>query len=254
MNLEVSATERRSDEATKGHPGRPSSARALVALALLVPAPTIGALMMLRLAPGPVGSAAAGVCKVWILLLPVAWLALVDRGRPAIPRLTRSGLLPAIALGLATMAVMLLAYHILGRRWIDVALVRERAARMHIDTPLAYALLFGFLILLNSLLEEYVWRWFVFSRCAVLVGPTAAVFAAAGLFTVHHVFALSAWVPWHLNLLGSLGVFTGGAVWTWLYRRYRSIWSAYVCHVFADVAIFVIGWDLILSRAAAAAG
>jgi len=65
---------------------------------------------------------------------------------------------------------------------------------------------------------------------------------SAGVFVAHHTIALSAYVPWWMNGVCSLGVFLGGAMWSWLYLRYRSIWPGWVSHAFADVAIFVIGW------------
>jgi hypothetical protein len=46
-------------------------------------------------------------------------------------------------------------------------------------------------------------------------------------------------------VLGSCGVFLGGAAWSWLYLRYRSIWPGYVSHAIADAAIFIIGYRLI---------
>ena len=101
-------------------------------------------------------------------------------------------------------------------------------------------------ILLNSLLEEYVWRWFVFRKCELLMDRRLAVPFCALPFTVHHTLALTAWVPWQLNLIASLGVFIGGGIWSILYLRYRSIWPPYVCHIFADITIFLIGWELIM--------
>ena len=72
-----------------------------------------------------------------------------------------------------------------------------------------------------------------------------AVILSALLFTVHHVFALAAQVDWRVTLLASVGVFIGGVTWSWLYRRYRSIWPGYLCHLMADAPIFVIGYVLI---------
>jgi membrane protease YdiL (CAAX protease family) len=71
------------------------------------------------------------------------------------------------------------------------------------------------------------------------------VVAAALAFTAHHVIALAAQFNWGVTLLGSLGVFSGGAAWSWLYLRYRSIWPGYISHAMVDVAIFVIGYGLI---------
>ena len=55
--------------------------RALLALALVVPAPSIGAAMAFWIAPGPVGSVAYGLGKLVLYGLPVAWLLFVDKER-----------------------------------------------------------------------------------------------------------------------------------------------------------------------------
>jgi membrane protease YdiL (CAAX protease family) len=98
---------------------------------------------------------------------------------------------------------------------------------------------------INSMLEEYVWRWFVSTRCEVLMPRRLAVMAAGLLFTLHHIIALDVYFDWRIVVLGSVGVFIGGTTWSWLYLRYRNIWAAYVSHVFADVIIFAIGWKLL---------
>ena len=128
-------------------------------------------------------------------------------------------------------------------------MILEKAAEVEIETLSGFALLMGYTVFINALLEEYVWRWFVFRQCEVLVGSGAAVFLGSALFTIHHVWALmvwgsSAWAPWQGVVLGSLGVFIGGVVWSWLYRRYRSVWVPYVSHIFADLGIVVMGYWL----------
>jgi uncharacterized protein len=100
----------------------------------------------------------------------------------------------------------------------------------------------------NAVLEEYVWRWFVFRKCEALVRISwLAVLLSAALFTVHHVLALAAQFDWMITLAASAGVFLGGAVWSWCYLRYRSIWPGFVSHVIVDIAIFAIGWRLLFA-------
>ena len=48
-------------------------------------------------------------------------------------------------------------------------------------------------------------------------------------------------------ILGSLGVFCGGVIWSWLYLRYRSIWPCYVSHAIVDVTMFGIGAYILFS-------
>ena len=98
---------------------------------------------------------------------------------------------------------------------------------------------------MNSLIEEYFWRWWVYERLRAFAAPLAAVALSGVLFTVHHVFALNAYLPWELTVLASLGVLTGGVTWSWIYAWYGNIWAAYVSHVWADVVIFWIGWEVL---------
>jgi membrane protease YdiL (CAAX protease family) len=113
-----------------------------------------------------------------------------------------------------------------------------------IGSPGIYLAFAAYLTFVNSLLEEYVWRWFVFEQCAVLMPNKAAVPAAALFFTLHHVLALRLQFGWLITLLGSLGVLTGGALWSGLYLRYHSIWPGYLSHVCIDLVILTIGWWL----------
>jgi hypothetical protein len=113
---------------------------------------------------------------------------------------------------------------------------------MGLSTPRAYLLGALGWIFANSLMEEFVYRWFVLDQCERIMRPLPAVLSSAAVFTAHHVVALSTYLPRHLTALASLGVFLGGVLWALLYSRYRSIWPAWVSHVLADIAIFAVGW------------
>ena len=47
--------------------------------------------------------------------------------------------------------------------------------------------------------------------------------------------------PWWANLLASIGLFVGGAIFSWLYVRHRSIWVPWLAHALCDVAVFTAG-------------
>jgi len=101
--------------------------------------------------------------------------------------------------------------------------------------------------LVNSLIEEYVYRWFVLRQCEALLPPAAAVIASAAVFTIHHVIALNQYLEPGFTALASAGVFAGGIVWATLYHRYRSIWPGWISHVLADIAVFGLGWWLLFA-------
>ena len=223
--------------------------RSITALALLVPVPTLGALAAFVFAPGPVGQGIYFAGKLWIAALPLFWLLVVDRGRPSLSRLppdrVRSGIATGVGLGVAVAAVILAVWGLFGRELIDPAELRETVRGAGLTSPARYIAFALYLVFVNSLLEEVVWRWFTTTRCEVLVGPRAAIFLSALFFTLHHVIAFSAQMSAAAAALCSLGVFIGACIWSWCYVRFRSIWPGWICHVFADVAGLWIGWRIL---------
>lgn len=198
--------------------------------------------------PGSTGQTIFVICKIWLLVLPLVWLFAVDRGRPQWPRWRGQGAGAGLSSGIVVAGIIFAAYHFIGRRWIDVDAFRATAERSGLANPAIYIPTAIYWCLINSLLEEYVWRWFVYRQSEALLrgrSPAWAVILSALLFTVHHVVALAAQFDWRVTLLGSLGVFTGGAIWSALYLRYRSIWPGYIGHALADVPIFVIGYRML---------
>lgn len=235
-------------------PGNGAAGKAWLALLVLLPFPTFGVVMMLHvLEEGGAGKIVYSACKLFVAGLPLFWLIVVDKQKPVFPRPKKEGMLAAVISGTVIFVLMLGGFQFI-KPYIDVAPFKAKAAETGFDEIGAYLLIFAYIITVNSLLEEYVWRWFVFRKfetALTIDGPMrgyVAVFLAGLGFTVHHIFAISAWIPsGPLIALGSFGVFIGGTTWSWLYLRYRSIWPGYISHVFADVAILIMGWQIIFN-------
>jgi len=221
--------------------------RVWVALLLLVPAPSIGTAASLFWWPeAAVGKACFVAAKLWIVLLPLIWLKVVERGRLSWSPPRSGGFGAATVLGLA-IAVCISIPFVTAWHWgaIDAAMVADRATKTGLNQLGLYVGGALYWITLNSLMEEYVWRWFVFGKFEVLLGGRIAVVATGLAFTAHHVIALAAQFNWIITILGSLGVFVGGVSWSWLYLRYRSVWPCYVSHAIVDIPVFIIGYWLI---------
>ena len=223
----------------------PPTGRPWAWLLLVVPAPSIGTLCAFHLVPGPVGNAIYGVGKGILYGAPLLWWWLQQPPRPRPSKPKAEGMGVAIASGLGIGAVILAAYALLPDGAYDPALLRNAAAESGFDTEARFLAVAAWLCVVNALLEEYVFRWFLYGRCRELLAKTPALLAGAAIFTAHHVIVLRAFFDWPLTLLASAGVFIGGLVWTWTYERYQSIWPGYVSHALVDVAIMVVGWDLL---------
>lgn len=220
--------------------------KALLALLLLVPAPTIGTWFGFYspdLRGTALGQGIYFASKVWILLVPLIWLFLVDRARPSLSPAAKGGLGTGAASGLLVSLAILGGWLAIGRHFIDPATARATAQAAGIGDWRLYLGFSLYICTVNAVLEEYVWRWFVFRKSETLLNGAGAgaILLSAFLFTLHHGLALLAQFAWPIALLGSLGVFVGGCLWSGLYLRYRSIWPGYVSHVLVDIAVFLLG-------------
>lgn len=181
-----------------------------------------------------------------MLVLPLVWFLRVDRGQFRLSLPTSRDWLAGILLGLLMFGILLAAYWLVGRKAIDPAIVREKAGQIGLTQPIAYLASAFYFTFINALVEEYIWRWFVYQKCAVLLSGVAAVCLAALCFTLHHIIALVTYTGnGAIAALASLGVFIAGAIWSWMYLAYRSLWACYLSHLLADLAIALIGWQLL---------
>ncbi len=221
---------------------------ALIALLLLIPAPSIGTYASMMLDLGTLGQIIYALSKIWIVLLPLIWIFLIDKQPISFSKPKKGGFITATILGIIISILILIIYRFFSSNLIDENMLLKTIRKNQLDIPWRFVGLSIYLITINSLLEEFVWRWFVFRKCETLLPGPLAVLASAALFTLHHIIALRAQMPWTPTILCSLGVFIGGAVWSWCYLRYRSIWPGYVSHAIVDLAILAIAYQMIFNN------
>lgn len=218
---------------------------ALIALLLLVPAPTIGVIMAMYIAPGSLGQTVFMLTKIWLVAFPVIWIWKFDQEKLTIPKLSTNGLGMATLSGILIFIGIGLSYLMIkSQGLLDTSSLAKTATQVGLSTPTIYILGAIYWCTINSLIEEYVWRWFVFTRCERLMPKLCAVIFAGLFFTLHHIWAIAVYFNLPLTILASVGVFIGGSTWSWLYLRYRNIYASYLSHVFADIIIFLIGYQL----------
>lgn len=228
--------------------GTSTSRGGLLPLLLLVPAPTIGVLMASWISPGPLGNTVWILCKLWTLALPAIWWLGVEGNRWSWSPARRGAIGIGVALGIAIGVVIVLAYGLAGPQFLSRDSLDNVLDEAGLDEPMPFLMGAVYWTFLNALMEEYVWRWFVFTKCEALL-PVRwtrwAIPLSAALFSVHHLVATLRYSDWLGAGVATLGVFIGGTVWAWLYHRYRSIWPPYVSHVIADVAVYAVGWHIL---------
>jgi membrane protease YdiL (CAAX protease family) len=215
---------------------------ALIALCLLAPVPTLGVWFAAFSDNPQLGSFIWSAAKVILLLGPIAWWILVQREPLKLPVIKVEGLLIGLISGAVLALVIFSSYWFIARPVMSFEPLQSMLQGVGINSVKSYLLLALYLTLINSLIEEYVFRWFFYSQLERLMPSLAAVFVSALIFTIHHTVVLVAYVPWHFNALASIGVFTGGLIWSYLYYRYGHIWPSYLSHIGADIGVFCIGY------------
>lgn len=217
------------------------------ALILLVPAASIGVAMSLFIAPGTIGTIVSVLCGLWLLGLPIGWSVLRDRTQLHLSLPKYQELLVGMVLGLFMFGIILGTYALFGQQWIDAADAKVKVQQMGLNDPIIFLIVQAYFVLINSLIEEFIWRWFVYKKCEVLIPGKAAIFLSALFFTLHHIIVLAAYTDWRGVILGSLAVFAAGAIWSWCYLTYRSLWASYISHAIADLALSIIAWKTVFS-------
>ena len=220
---------------------------ALLGLILVGIAPTVSVVTGFAFKAGLLAIVVFIFTKVWIFGLPAFWHLRIDKNVFSRSPALNGGWAVSAGLGIVMAVVIVLAYVLLGDTLVSDEDLIEILDPFGLTTPWKLMLAILFWVFINSVLEEFVFRWFITSKIEQLVsGKWLPILLSAGVFTLHHAIALAFFIDPLGNFLASLGVFIGGVIFSWIYIEYRSIWVAWVAHAIADVAVFAIAWQMVV--------
>ena len=185
-------------------------------------------------------------CKLWIFLVPTLWYLRVDKNTISKNIPSKEGIQMALLTGIVMSIIILITWFIF-ESTLDMDQMIGTLQSKGLSNINLYILGMLYWIFLNSLLEEYVFRWFVTTKSVIIFGnDTAAIIFSASLFTLHHAIALHLFgFFWWQTILASIGLLSAAAIWSWLYIKYRSIWICWLSHAICDVAVFGIGYTIL---------
>jgi len=199
-----------------------------------------------------VQQAVYSVAKIVQFAFPVFWVAWIQRRRPRFDLTSSRGVVLGGAFGVVIFVASLAVYHY----WLKSAdfflasqqPIQEKIAGLGLDHAWKSIALAVFYSLFHSLLEEYYWRWFVFRQLKSLTSFGPAVMISSLGFMAHHVIVIGHYFGYFtlVTWLFSLAVAIGGAVWAWLYHRSGSLLGPWLSHLCVDVAIFTIGYEMMM--------
>ena len=220
---------------------------ALLGLLLVGIAPTVSVVTGFAFKAGVLAIIVFVFTKLWIFGLPAFWHLRIDKNGFSRSPALNGGWAVSAGLGIVMAVVIMLAYFIIGDTLLSDEDLIEILDPFGLTTPWKLMLAILFWVFINSVLEEFVFRWFITSKIEQLVsGKWLPILLSAGVFTLHHTIALAFFIDPLGNFIASMGVFVGGLIFSWIYIEYRSIWVAWVAHAIADVAVFAIAWQMIV--------
>lgn len=146
-----------------------------------------------------------------------------------------------LALGLGVgIYLFLLAAFFLFRPFIDLDAIAAGLMKKENISPQNFLLVAGYISIVNSLLEELLFRGLAFVTLGRHTPDRFAGMFSAAAFAAYHVAILSGWFSWWIYGLCLAGLFVGGLIFNALDRR-GSILPSWIAHAAANLAINTIG-------------
>lgn len=157
-------------------------------------------------------------------------------------RFRKKGFAAALGLGIGIYALILAAWWIV-KHWVDFSGIAgnlTQSAGVTKDNFLYVSLYISFV---NSLLEEFFFRGFLFTN--LKQNRTFAYCFSALAFSIYHVAMMIGWFNIWLTGLVLMGLFVGGLIFNALNEFNDCIYVSWLTHMFANFAINTIGFILL---------
>ena len=192
------------------------------------------------------GYAVKSAIKIAAFLLIPLLASQIDRDVLYLPLLKpkKKGLLIALGLG-AGLYLLILGAYFLVSPWFDfskIAGALTTNAGVTKDNFLYVSLYISFI---NSFLEEFFFRGFVFTNLKAQTGRRFAYLFSSTVFSLYHVAMMVGWFSPLLFLLVMVGLTVGGILFNLLNEKLDTIYGSWLTHMFANFAINTIGFLLL---------
>lgn len=97
-------------------------------------------------------------------------------------------------------------------------------------------------IFINSFMEEYFFRGFIFQRLSASGHYKFAYLFSSAAFAVYHVSIFKSWFSMGLMTLMLTGLFAGGLIFAFFVKKSGSVLTSWFIHVSADLALVLFGF------------
>jgi len=128
--------------------------------------------------------------------------------------------------------------------WIDLNTIKNDFVNKYQLDGMKFFIASFYLIFINAFLEEYFFRGFIFFN---IINKKFAYFFSSILFSIYHLSNFINWFDKPIVLIVPLvGLFIVGIIFNYLCSLTEDVFHSYIPHLFADLAIVIIGYFIII--------
>ena len=159
-------------------------------------------------------------------------------------RVQKNAIVRPILLGVGLYAVILCAYFLV-RNVFDFSNIAGSLTQNVGVTKENFLFVAIYISFVNSLLEEFFFRGFVFTNLKTLYSRKFTHLFSAVVFALYHVAMMIGWFSLPMFLLCMAGLTAGGLIFNYLNEKQGNIYASWFVHMFANFAINTIGFMLL---------
>ena len=182
------------------------------------------------------------VKMVMFLILPIIY-TLYDKNislRDNFKIKSKKSLMYSLILGIGVYIGILVVYFIL-KDFINLSNIIElldKNASVDKENFLWIALYISFV---NSLLEEFFFRGFMFLNLKKISGRKFAYIVSSFVFSLYHVAIMGSWFNPILFIIAMIGLFIGAIIFNYLNEKGGNIYNSWIVHMMANLSINTVG-------------
>ncbi|TFB14126.1 CPBP family intramembrane metalloprotease [Filobacillus milosensis] len=158
-------------------------------------------------------------------------------------QIDKPGLIYGAGLGILSMIIVVTAFFLLQDVLQPELIISDLRDRLGITFE-TYVYIAIYIVVVNSLLEEFYFRGFIFLKFYQSGYQWLGYLFSSGLFAVYHMAIFATWFDTGLTLLALAGLFVVGLVFCWLDTKSNNFLNSWILHICADIAVVAIGFYL----------
>lgn len=178
---------------------------------------------------------------LFFTILPYSYIRLIgqDYERNRI-KPNKKDLYLGVGLGLFSFMVIIAAYAIL-KDAIDLKSIANELQTKSKVNPRNFLFVAFYITFINSFLEEFFFRGFIFLNLYKLGFKKGAYIFSSILFSLYHIGIFKNWFNPLLIILAVSGLISVGFIFNYIDTKSKSFINSWIVHILADAAIMLIG-------------